>query len=308
MWWRLKEAGVLGINKRNSSLIMKYNQRSRYPLVDDKLKTKMLALRNDVPVPELYGLIEYQYQVSRIEQLIETKDSFVLKPSRGSGGEGIMVVSSKVKKGYRLTSGALITFDELSDHVASILGGVYSLGGHQDKALLEYKVNFDPIFADVSYQGVPDIRVIVYFGIPILAMLRLPTRMSAGKANLHQGAVGAGLDIATGITTHAVWQNEPITEHPETGNVIKGIQVPHWNTILNLASRSFLLTGLGYQGVDIVLDKEKGPLLLELNARPGIGIQLANNIGLETRVKEAESRLSTLSTVEDKVNFALNHF
>jgi alpha-L-glutamate ligase-like protein len=136
----------------------------------------------------------------------------------------------------------------------------------------------------VSYLGVPDIRVIVYRGVPIMAMLRLPTRSSQGKANLHQGAVGAGLAMSTGKTTFGVCGGKVCDEHPDTGNPICNLQVPHWDRLLELAARSYDLTGLGYQGVDLVLDHEKGPLLLELNARPGLAIQLANRAGIMSRV------------------------
>ena len=37
---------------------------------------------------------------------------------------------------------------------------------------------------------------------------------------------------------------------------------------------------LGYVGVDIVLDANYGPMVLEANARPGLNIQIANNQGL----------------------------
>jgi len=37
-----------------------------------------------------------------------------------------------------------------------------------------------------------------------MAMLRLPTKESGGKANLQQGAIGLGIDMASGVTTSAV--------------------------------------------------------------------------------------------------------
>ena len=40
-----------------------------------------------------------------------------------------------------------------------------------------------------------------------MAMLRLPTKASGGRANLHQGAIGAGVDLVTGVTHHAVLKN-----------------------------------------------------------------------------------------------------
>jgi alpha-L-glutamate ligase-like protein len=185
---------------------------------------------------------------------------------------------------------------------------MYSLGGHPDKAIIEYRVRFDPVFESISYMGVPDIRILVFLGVPVMSMVRLPTHMSDGKANLHQGAVGAGIDITTGKTMTAVWCEEIIDEHPDTGNLVTDIMIPQWDDFLNLATRCYELTGLGYQGVDIVLDREKGPMILELNARPGLNIQIANKAGLHGRLKKVEKNHKNLKSVEERINFAKEHF
>jgi alpha-L-glutamate ligase-like protein len=149
-------------------------------------------------------------------------------------------------------------------------------------------VHFDPVFAEVSYQGVPDVRVIVYRGYPMMAMVRLPTRASDGKANLHQGAVGAGVDIALGETLNGVLQNEVVDDHPDTGALIAGLKIPQWDFILESAARGYEVTGLGYLGVDMVIDRDRGPLMLEMNARPGLNIQIANGMGLTRRIRRID--------------------
>jgi alpha-L-glutamate ligase-like protein len=185
---------------------------------------------------------------------------------------------------------------------------MYSLGGQPDKVLIEYRVHFDPIFEAISYQGVPDIRVIVFLGVPVMSMVRLPTRMSGGKANLHQGAIGAGIDITNGTTLTAVWRNNIVTEHPDTGNPVTGVRIPHWDMLLHIAARCYELTGLGYIGVDLVLDKDKGPLILELNARPGLSIQIANRSGLLPRLKLVEHHHSGLQNLADRLEFSKLNF
>jgi alpha-L-glutamate ligase-like protein len=209
---------------------------------------------------------------------------------------------------YRKASGEAMTDEEMRYHVINILSGMYSLGGQPDKAMIEYRVKFDPVFEKIAYQGVPDVRIIVFMGVPVMAMVRLPTRMSDGKANLHQGAIGTGVDIATGKTLTAVWKNFIIDDHPDTGEPVVGIQIPGWDDLLRLASKSYELTGLGYQGIDVVLDKNLGPLILELNARPGLNIQIANNCGLENRILLAKKNLPNLKTVEEKIAFAKANF
>ena len=209
---------------------------------------------------------------------------------------------------YRMSNGSLMDQGEMDHHISSILSGMYSLGGHPDKALIEYQVKFDPLFEAISYQGVPDIRIIVFLGVPVMSMVRLPTRMSDGKANLHQGAIGAGIDIATGTTLTAVWRNDIVAEHPDTGNRVTGVKIPSWETLLELASRCYEVTGLGYQSVDIVLDKDKVPLILEMNARPGLNIQIANRAGLFPRLKMVEKNRKNLTDVRDRVAFAQQYF
>jgi alpha-L-glutamate ligase-like protein len=305
---QLSEIGVLGINRRNAEYTLKYNSRDRYPLVDDKLQTKKLALKAAIAVPELYGVLETEYEVRNFAGIVQSIPDFVIKPARGSGGSGILVVSGRTKESFRKADGVLMNLDEVKYHLFNVISGLYSLGGQPDKALIEYRVQFDPVFENISYQGVPDIRVIVFLGVPVMSMVRLPTRMSGGKANLHQGAIGAGIDIASGKTLTAVWKDNILSEHPDTGNPVSGVKIPNWETLLKIAARCNALTGLGYIGVDLVLDKAKGPLILEMNARPGLNIQIANGTGLLPRLKLVERHKRDLLTIEERIAFSRQHF
>lgn len=298
----------MGINRRNAEYTLKYNSRDRYPLVDDKLRTKKLATEAGIAVPELYGIIETEYQVRRFPEIVATHEEFALKPARGSGGSGILVVAGRSKNMFREVDGSLRTREEVGYHLSNVISGMHSLGGQPDKALIEYRVQFDPLFETISYQGVPDIRVIVFLGVPVMSMVRLPTRMSGGRANLHQGAIGAGIDMASGTTLTAVRHNAIISEHPDTGNPVTGIKIPHWQKLLNIAAQCNELTGLGYIGVDLVLDEGKGPLLLEMNARPGLSIQIANRAGLLPRLNLVEQHHNQLASTEDRLIFSQQHF
>lgn len=299
---------MLGINRRNAEYTLKYNSRNFYPLVDDKLRTKKLALKAGIAVPELYGVIETEYQARQLDAVVQAYTDFAIKPSRGSGGNGILVIAGRSMDMYRKVDDTLLTREEVGYHLSNVISGMHSLGGQPDKALIEYRVQFDPVFEPISYQGVPDIRVIVFLGVPVMSMVRLPTRMSGGKANLHQGAIGAGIDIASGTTLTAVWRNAIISEHPDTGNAVTGVQIPKWKTLLKIAAQCNELTGLGYIGVDLVLDKDKGPLILEMNARPGLNIQIANRAGLLPRLQLVEQHQQDLSNIEDRIAFCRQQF
>ena len=304
----LKRNGVLGINTRNADYILQYNERRNYPLVDDKALTKQVALKHNVEVPDLHGMIEIQQQVASLPGLLAPYNDFVIKPANGSQGEGIVVITGKAAGFYRKADGTLVTDDDLKFLVTNILSGIYSLGGQTDKALIEYRVKFDPVFEAIAYRGVPDVRIIIFLGVPVMAMVRLPTRMSDGKANLHRGCIGAGIDIATGRTLTAVWKNTIVTEHPDTGNPVSGVEIPQWQRLLEIAASAWEMTDLGYQGIDLVLDRERGPLLLELNARPGLNIQIANREGLAGRLQTVERHTGGFASVAERVAFARENF
>jgi len=305
---RLKRAGVMGLNHRNGDYILQYNRRSLYPLVDDKLLCKRRLLEHGLAVPRLIAEVHSMRQASHLEELLGDHREFVIKPAHGSGGDGIVVITDRKANYFVDSDGRLLEQDFLEHHLTNVIGGLYSLGGQPDVAMIESLVHFDPAFSRLTYRGVPDIRVIVYRGYPLMAMSRLPTHQSHGKANLHQGAIGVGIDLASGRTYGGVSGNRAVAVHPDTGAEIAGFQVPGWARILGMAAWCYEAVGLGYLGVDIVLDRDLGPLILELNARPGLNIQLANRSGLATRLQAVDAIEETHETPEKRVEWSCAQF
>lgn len=302
----LKASGVLGMNARNFKIIAQNNNRRLYPLVDDKVQTKKLAAKAGINTPKLIGVIEYQHQVKDFVKLIAEHPQFVIKPAHGSGGKGVLVVKQWSDNKFITASGKVLTFQDVYKHISNTLSGLFSLGGQYDVALIEEMVHFSNMFKNFSYQGVPDVRIIVYKGYPAMSMMRLATAESGGRANLHQGAVGVGLDIKTGKTLNAVMHNVPITTHPDTGADLKTLMVPNWREHLLIGAKSYEMTGLGYLGADIVMDEDSGPMMLELNARPGLAIQIANGNGLINAIKKIDKTYPQNLTAEERVDFILN--
>jgi len=305
----LSDAGILGMNRRNAEYIMRYNSRARFPIVDNKVLTKQLAREYDVPTPELYHVIEHHGDIAGLEEALGDHREFVLKPACGSGGNGILLIVDRGPEGFVRQSGRTISKLDFTYHISGILSGIYSLSGQEDVAIVEALIHPAPIFAEVTYRGVPDIRIIVYRGVPVMAMTRLPTRASDGKANLHAGAIGAGIDIGKGVTLTAVHRSKVITHHPDTGNPIEGVNIPHWDSMLLTAAMAFEMTGLGFIGVDLIIDLNRGPLLLELNARPGLQIQVANESGLWERLEAIDQvPPGVFFRAEDRVAWAKKTF
>lgn len=288
---RLRERGVLGINRRNAACILDHNPRSRFPIVDDKLRMAELCRSIDVPTPAVHAVIDSYAMLGRLPELLARHADFVIKPARGSAGRGILVIAGRAGDDFLRPNGGLVPRDALRQHFSDILSGLYSLGAQPDRALIQQRVRLHPEFAAVADSGIPDVRVVLYRGEPAMAMLRLPTNESGGRANLHQGGLGAGIDLDTGVTHHAVQRNRAITHHPDTGRPLLGLPVPCWPQVLEMSRRVAKAVGLGYIGVDIVLDAVAGPLLLEANARPGLAIQIANGEGLVHRLQAIDDAL-----------------
>ncbi len=293
------------MNSRNAQYILPCNPRTFFPLVDNKVITKKLAVRYTIPTPELYHVVSTHADTRSMDAVLDRHNEFVVKPARGSGGSGIMLITKKSGEGYVTQSGKPITKERFIHHIHDILSGIFSLEGLEDSAIIEALIHPDQVFSAVSFQGVPDIRIVVYRGIPVMAMTRLPTRSSDGKANLHRGAIGAGIDIQTGITMTAVHNSRIVTHHPDTNNPVTGITVPFWDKMLHMASLASDMTNLHYLGTDFVLDQERGPVLLELNARPGLAIQVANRCGLKERLDKIDAiGPDHFESISDRIDWA----
>ncbi len=291
-WRRLSGRGILGMNRRNAACILDLNPRRGYPAVDNKRTMRDLCRRIGVPTPTIYAVVGAHSALRHLPRLLQTHDDFVIKPNRGAGGRGILVIAGRQGNAFVRHNGEVADFLDIRQHVSSVVSGLYSLGGRPDHALIQQRVQLHPAFERISYQGIGDVRVILYKRVPVMAMLRLPTKASNGRANLHQGGIGAGVDMATGLTTRAVMRNHVTSRHPDTGASLVGFRVPHWPQILEMARRVSCAVELGYLGVDIVVDRDAGPLLLEANARPGLAIQIANGQGLLSRVQSIERDLA----------------
>lgn len=317
-WWHrwfrspgeLRELGVVGINMRNARFLLPNNPRKLYKLVDDKLQTKALAEAEGISVPETYAVIRSPRDAARLDRILADRECFVIKPACGSGGKGVLVIDGRRGDCYLKPSGAEISGDELRYHVSNILAGLFSLGGQRDCALIEHRVRPAKVLTDMSYQGAPDIRLVMLFGYPVMAMLRAATKESDGRANLHQGALGIGIDLATGHTVRAVHHGKPVTRHPDLDVDLIGKQLPDWAKILDIAVTCQEMTGLGYLGVDLMIDEAIGPLMIEVNARPGLAIQMANGVGLRRRLDPvvAQHALHPGAGLCEKIAFSKKHF
>ena len=289
------------MNRRNLDFLVPYNPRALFALVDHKPSTKRRLAEEGIPVPETYAELAMQWDLRHLATTLAGRSDFVVKPARGAGGGGVLVIAGRDGDRLIKASGAVISLADLADHCAEILAGAYARRQHGDHVLVEYRVRADAVLGALSYRGVPDVRVLVFRGVPVQAMMRLPTRTSDGRANLHMGGMGVGVDLARGVTVHGILDGVPTTAHPDLGCPVIGVAVPRWDELLAIAARCFDAVPLGLLGVDLVLDANLGPLVLELNARPGLTIQLANARGVRRRMEEVARRDLTGLSGEQRI-------
>jgi alpha-L-glutamate ligase-like protein len=280
---------VVGINRRNLTLVYPHNARRDYPLADDKLLAKERFLAAGVPVPETLAVCEGLFAVPATVEALLGKERFVVKPANGSGGGGILVGGGwdAERERWTLAGGGALSPLTLGRHLADVVFGVHS-SQLEDRAFVERRVIPHPLFSSLWADGLCDVRVITLRGAPVLSMIRVPTAESGGRANLHQGGLGIAVDLGTGRTFRALHRGRRVERHPESGAPLVGLEIPAWPEVLEVARRAARAVPLGYLGVDVVVDAERGPLVLEINARPGLEIQNVNGAGLAPALARAE--------------------
>jgi len=285
--WRKNLAYVLGMNRRNLHYIYPNNQRSDYPSADNKLITKKLLQEAGLPVAKTYHVYQYFHQMSGFQQDIADFDSFVIKPARGRGGGGIKVIAAKNNGTWQDTNGNIVSLEQMRKQVLDIIFGVYSFDT-QDVAIIEEKISQHAAINTLYAHGLSDIRVIICQHRAVMAMIRIPTDLSGGRANMHQGAIGIGIDINTGITQSATLNGNTLVCHPDSKNDLLDLQIPYWTEVMGLCVKISRIMPLKYLGVDIAITDE-GPLVIEVNVRPGLEIQNANQNGLRAILEEIHS-------------------
>lgn len=304
-----KSHKLLGMNARNLDFVRPFNRKRGMKIADQKLLCKRVLTSAHLPVSPLIAKVRNREELENFDWT-KLPNSFALKPNRGFGGEGILVVYARKKNrpdSWVKANGSIVTIEDLKAHIENILDGSFSLSNSPDIAFFEERLKLLKLFKPYAFKGIPDIRVIVFNRIPVMAMLRLPTRDSDGKANLQQGAIGVGIDMATGTTTTAIMGKGHVIEKvPGTSLPLSGIKIPHWKQILTMAVEAQSISSLGFLGADIAIDRDHGPVILELNARPGLSIQLANFSGLKERLDRV--RGITIKTTERGVRLGRNLF
>lgn len=281
--WR-RSRRVLGLNARNLLYVYQLNPRRHFPLADNKIRTKRALLKAGVPAPASLALMTGLAEVSRAKDFLIRTREFVVKPAQGRQGSGIVVITGHDGERFVGPGGRRLTWEDLKRCMGDILFGVHSVG-HSDTVLVEKRLRPHAAYGGLAEYGLPDVRVILLHAAPAMAMMRVPTRDSGGRANLHQGAVGLALRLSDGLAFRASIRGTVVSTHPDNGHRLTGFHLDLWDEIVALARRAAACLPLPFLGVDIVLDEEDGPVVMEVNVRPGLEIQNVNGVGLRGRLQ-----------------------
>ena len=193
-------SSILGMNERNLGLIYPNNSRKNYKYADDKYLAKSILHKHNIACPRTYAVVDSIGRIQSAWNSVKEWNELVIKPAKGAGGKGILIL--KYKGGQWTSQGKAISDQEVFTHIANIIFGIYSFGD-SDIALIEEYIRPHQLFHEIFPEGVPDIRIILLKSIPLMGMLRMPTRESDGKANLHQGGLGIGIDMSNGTLLEA---------------------------------------------------------------------------------------------------------
>jgi len=303
--WFFKNYWILGQNARNLNFINEYNDDYAKNLADSKLKTKEFLWKKWVSVAQTLLIINNHKELDDLD-LNSLEVPFVIKPNAWYWGKWILIFEIKDNDWNFITNDCqTFSLKILKEHIRDILDWFYSISWSRDKVIFEQKIILDHSIELLWKYWLPDIRVIVFNWVPIIAMLRVPTANSKWKANLHAGACWVWIDIWSGKLTYITQFKKMIKSIPWLWD-IRWIELPYWEDILKLATKVQQITNIGYVGCDIVIDDKVWPLLLEVNVRPWLEVQVANKVALYDRLKKVQN--IKISSVEKWVRLARDLF
>jgi len=164
----------------------------------------------------------------------------------------------------------------LSNKIDSILTTDKAIRGY----VLEAVVEQHPVLKEIYPHSVNTLRIITYLtrdGMPKI----IGTRIRMGRKgnlvdNISQGGIHAAVDMETGRIAHGLsiisGVESSITNHPDSGVEFTGVEIPYWQSILDLCRDAAKATPFQrFVGWDIAVGSA-GPVLIEGNST---GVEVA---------------------------------
>lgn len=237
-----------------------------------------------LPVPQLWGIYSTRGAIQTADGrdlrghpacatflTEECPGDLVLKPTTSGYGTGVTVLHRESAGQFRDPAGILLTPEEALNRLDhEPISGSW---------IIQERIYNHPELVALSRS--PYLQTIRFFtmvdGVGRAHVIEAHFKLIVGKNhidNFHYGATGnlvAGADLASGRLSEA-WTTRgpkggfvPVTEHPGSGNRIKGFQLPEWESATELAIRAATaFRPLRFVGWDVALTPA-GPVLVEGN-------------------------------------------
>ena len=201
-------------------------------------------------------------------------DDLFSKPPDATYGSGAARWAYDGRGGYVGRDGRPRSADALAAELAAAsLEGTARGRKRSHRMLLMPCLRNDPRLAPLTNGALCTVRIVTYRRPGGRAEFLVATyKMAAGDApadNFHFGGMLAPVDPATGRLGPALRQQgkalTPVERHPDSGAVIEGFQLPHWEAARALALRAHdAARAVPAFGWDVALTPD-GPVLIEGN-------------------------------------------
>ncbi len=239
--------------------------------LDDKLAFFLLMRQFGVPTPEVVGVVirgrvhrlgdaEQRPLLAWLPAWLAERGSLVVRPNRGTGGQGVLVLEAGDGAGC-VVNGTATSWDLLEQRFASSV----------DHVITEF-VEQASYARDVFPPSTNTIRILTMqdaAGRPFVAVAvhRFGTPGSAPADNFMKGGLSVPIDPETGVLGTGVqrFRLQRHQVHPETGVQLTGTVVPRWarmrDGILAAAAQAAFLPFIGWD----VIPTEDGFSVIEGN-------------------------------------------
>lgn len=158
--------------------------------------------------------------------------------------------------------------------------------------LLEAFIQQHPALAAPNPSSVNTVRVVTARKGDRVMIVGAGLRCGGNEAfvdNLHHGGIAYPIHLETGIVSGpgVDYRGEhTYIRHPSTGHIMPGLEIPHWEILLDAVKKAALLSPLGYLGWDVAVT-ETGIDIIEANVNvPGITVIQLDRPDAYARLKQ----------------------
>ncbi|RTL67871.1 MAG: hypothetical protein EKK41_16510 [Hyphomicrobiales bacterium] len=300
-WW-----GLMGNKLAVTTLLGGYG----YPVIPTlALYSETLPLRNAPRITSPADLTAFLREPSRYPLFGKPMDS--LRSLGSASFDHVDLATDELVS----PTGARVKIETFANEVASLYSAGY---------ILQPRANPHAAIERIAGKRLATVRMLTTrskAGTKVhRAVWKIPAGANVADNFWRGGNLLATLDLETGRVIRAVrgvgLNQEPVTQHPDSGEALVGFELPQWNEMKALVCEAAgLLGGIRLVGWDVAAT-ENGPLIVEPNYTPDFDmVQMADRRGIldeefksflaecKEGAKEAKRRLRRIQLEDAKERF-----